>query len=642
MSNAEQARAAIYNRLQNAPSYHPASADLFADWSMQPGDVITVQSDGKNYNVPIFGMRTRWNGASRVEIESTGNKHRSGLAEASKRAYSKGPGGGGYWNEKFLHKEFYSEDGYLHSLLDMTESHLRTEFWDDLNSMHSYVEQTASYIRAEVEDVNSGLRSYVEQTASHIYSSVEDNMNSMHSYVEQTASYIRSEVDDDMNSMRSLVEQTASSWRASVEGVVGPDGKVTAASISIAINNAGSEAKINADKIYLLGQTIANQITADYIEDKIATIGTLRGIAASFSGNVTAASIIGQGIYVGSSPPYTNISDGIAAVQITGPSSNIYTLQYKKFSDSTWQDAGSFSRATTLSGAWSSGKLTVTASPQGDTFVRTLYPGTTSWSGNEATVPIVAKYGNSDQYSEDTGKNIYVDASGRYNAGHANGMPSSGTAGGRTAGVAALVHDFTITSVDGTTNVVSIDCTSIYSTARSGYTQGTFTLQDITLQGSAVSCYVEVSSGGTNYYTAGAAVTYYNKGSGFSHYTLSTAGTYYKGNGGSFTVQGSAGPKLYHRGKGQLYYYNAGYKKIGDENTDWYYVSTITSATQYYNAGTTTKYARGDSVSTTTTSGTLLGSAVTVTPIGTKKMLAATTRYAAGTRYNKNKYYTKS
>lgn len=76
--------------------------------------------------------------------------------------------------------------------------------------------------------------------------------------------------------------------------------------------------------------------------------------------------------------------------------------------------------------------------------------------------------------------------------------------------------------------------------------------------------------------------------------TLKSA-AYYTGGGGSFTVQGSTGPKLYHRGQVQLYILDNGtYKPIGNGSTDWYYVSSI--GTQYYNAGTQTKYDRGGSV----------------------------------------------
>ena len=203
---------------------------------------------------------------------------------------------------------------------------------------------------------------------------------------------------------------------------VGADGTVTAASICLAVNSAGSSATINADKIYLLGQTIANQITADYISTKIASIPTLRGIAASFSGNVSASGGLFGQVYVGSGTSYTNISDGLSEVKIDGPTNNTYKLQYKKFSDSSWQDAGTFSRATTLSGAWSSGVFTVSASPQGASKLTSLTVGG-HWGNSADQEDTKHYYGeikatiDSGATLYDTGKTFEIDASSIYTAG---------------------------------------------------------------------------------------------------------------------------------------------------------------------------------------------------------------------------------
>lgn len=101
-------------------------------------------------------------------------------------------------------------------------------------------------------------------------------------------------------------------------------GNLTGLTIAQLVNGETS-ATINADHIYLLGETIANTITADYISAKIATIPTLRGIAASFSGNVSASGIIANdGIYVNG----RDLSNPVRYVQVTGPdSNNMYTLR---------------------------------------------------------------------------------------------------------------------------------------------------------------------------------------------------------------------------------------------------------------------------------------------------------------------------
>lgn len=213
-----------------------------------------------------------------------------------------------------------------------------------------------------------------------------------------------------------------------IVSAVGSDGQVTAASICLAINSGGSSATINADKIYLLGQTIANTITADYIDGKIATLSTMHGISASFSGNVSASgAVMGSGVYIGSGTSFQSVAEGIKLIQVV-PDGNNYKLQYQKFNSDGWVDASTFSRATTLSGAWSGGKFTVNASPQGKSFSTTIVQGTATWNGNSATVPIEAIDSDNPGYQYATGRSILVDASGRYNAGYDAGWNACRTA----------------------------------------------------------------------------------------------------------------------------------------------------------------------------------------------------------------------
>ena len=138
-----------------------------------------------------------------------------------------------------------------------------------------------------------------------------------------------------------------------------------------------------------------------------------------------------------------------------------------------------------------------------------------------------------------------------------------------------------------------------------------FTLASVTLQGEQQGVYVEAQSGGTDYYTAGSSVSYY------------------PGNGGSFTVQGSAlSYKIREYGYQQFYRKNSDgtYSAVGGERR-WFWQNS--EGNQYYNAGTVTKHDRG--------------SAVSVTPINasSKKHLLNTIRYKAGTTVS-NTYYTRS
>ena len=133
----------------------------------------------------------------------------------------------------------------------------------------------------------------------------------------------------------------------------------------------------------------------------------------------------------------------------------------------------------------------------------------------------------------------------------------------------------------------------------------------VTGRGTSVTAREVLSSGGTAYYQAGSSTLYYMAGTstvvgrgdsvtarevlssgGTPYYESDGSATVYPGNGGSFTPQGSAGPKLYYAyTQKTLYQKNSDntYSSVGMHN--WYYTSS--SGTQYYNAGSGTKYDRG-------------------------------------------------
>ena len=180
------------------------------------------------------------------------------------------------------------------------------------------------------------------------------------------------------------IETTETSWTNTVSAI-GKNGKITVGSICLAINKSGDpEAVINASKIYLLGQTIANTVTADYISSQIAklTVVTTKRL------HVTGSADFDKGIRA-SSYGYGNNQDVLDCfVQVKKEESggNI-TLKFTRANGLT---AGSvtFSRATTLSGAWSGGIFTVNASPQGKSISTEIVKRGESWSGLTGTVSV--------------------------------------------------------------------------------------------------------------------------------------------------------------------------------------------------------------------------------------------------------------
>ena len=169
---------------------------------------------------------------------------------------------------------------------------------------------------------------------------------------------------------------------------------IKAAEICVAINEDGSsQAVIEADKIHLLGETIAKKITADYILTHIANATYVN--VKRLNANVITITP-GGGAAVGVQTAYYK-----SKLTQTG---NTYHLELEKFNGQ--KDEYSFSRATTLSGSWSGGKYTVEASPQGNSLSTFVEGGTESWSGGVGTIPI--RYTNNGSSYYPTGAYAYA------------------------------------------------------------------------------------------------------------------------------------------------------------------------------------------------------------------------------------------
>ena len=296
-------------------------------------------------------------------------------------------------------------DGYARenfAQLKVEASRISSTVVDKTNQLGSRITQTATQIRSEVYAAQSTLYSEIVQTASNIYL-----------HVANTASGLQSSINVEADKISLVVEGT------------GSNAHIKPASIVTAINNGGSSVIISANHINLDGYVKATDITAAFIKTRVSDISQLQVNGLLLAGNMVlgangaismAASKLTLSNTAGSTTSTITPKSFLKAVQITGPTNNVYKLQYKEAFDSNWQDAGTFSRATALTGAWSSGKLTVTASPQGETFERTLSQNTAgaTVSGSTITVPINATYGSSGQYSESTGWNVSVNATLAY------------------------------------------------------------------------------------------------------------------------------------------------------------------------------------------------------------------------------------
>lgn len=268
---------------------------------------------------------------------------------------------------------------------------------DPITGVLIYAEDTENMVGSKFRVQSNRITAEVEQRVA--------GFATLSSRITQNANSIELETSARIGSVNLLSGRiTVEAGRINqIVSAVGSNGEVTAASICLAINREGSSATINADKIYLLGQTIANTITADYITTKLASANM-----------VTAQALLVQGVIT--------CRDGISCVAIYANNNNITNpLMNASVANNTLTLTKAdgteitFSKAATLSGAWSGGTFTVSAT--GATLSTQIVQGTTSWNGDTATVPVEAIDSDNPGYQYATGRNISVNASSRYDAG---------------------------------------------------------------------------------------------------------------------------------------------------------------------------------------------------------------------------------
>lgn len=239
---------------------------------------------------------------------------------------------------------------------------------------------------------------------------------------------------DEPNMLQSKIDVQADRIGLVVQGE-GDDKSIRAAKITAAINavTGDTDAIIQADHVYIdAAKTfkLSDVFTADtgkIIFSKLAQFGASSPVTIN-NGSVNAPTLqvntsgsLKFASGEGEESTYleltaTKAASLVADVHVIPDGTNGYKLQYRKIGSGNtaygdWKDAGTFSRATTLSGAWSSGVFTVSASPQ-DQYKRTsLTQGTASWSGKTVTIPIYATIDN-DATVFDTGKTVSATYSG--------------------------------------------------------------------------------------------------------------------------------------------------------------------------------------------------------------------------------------
>jgi len=252
----------IYTRLRTVPDFHPASAELFDDFLLEPGDVISVVSDGEHYALPIFAQHIVWNGSAMVTVQSQGEQERGPLPALQRRQFSYGRGGYAQQQEtEMLYRKFekFVEDTDERFSRIMTENE-----WDEA-----------------AQASTPTAWSQITQTAREITSLVaKTGVNSL----------------GQDETLYSLIHQNAESITT----------KVSAGDIASTINQTAQSVLIQASKIDLQGYVTASDLSATNAQITNLMSGTT--IATALKAGVLQAN---NGLFLGSTPAdYRTISLG--------------------------------------------------------------------------------------------------------------------------------------------------------------------------------------------------------------------------------------------------------------------------------------------------------------------------------------------
>lgn len=75
----------LLQKMQQTPAFRPMSADTFSDWSIEAGDIISVDADGVVHPFPVFTSELDWVGAAKSTLSCDGGQARQPLRKQDRR-----------------------------------------------------------------------------------------------------------------------------------------------------------------------------------------------------------------------------------------------------------------------------------------------------------------------------------------------------------------------------------------------------------------------------------------------------------------------------------------------------------------------------------------------------------------------------
>ena len=110
----------LLDRMKSTPSYKPSYANTFGDFSLDPGDILKIQTDGGEELLPVFSQQMTWNGSARTTLSASGNKSREVLPKQERDEYGYRQAIGGQMRG-FGQKQKAMEDRLSYAEIDIDE-----------------------------------------------------------------------------------------------------------------------------------------------------------------------------------------------------------------------------------------------------------------------------------------------------------------------------------------------------------------------------------------------------------------------------------------------------------------------------------------------------------------------------------------
>lgn len=402
----------IYERLNGMQRHHPLDAETFADWSMEAGDTVKVTRGDDEYEAPVHTSTLVWKGgAPKITVNSTGNEKRDPLTKVERRNFGRGGGG-----VRVAKKQFTYE---------VNQEHLWYEVMDE-NGKVSRLSVDVDGLNHEVFDAD-GHVSRLQNTVNGLHHEVYDKDGKV-STLDNTVDGLNHEVYDP-GGLKTTLTTHAGAFSVICTGVTGTGkkAKLSTAAIQAGIDakTGGSKLHLKADNIILDGDVVAGSLATENVTMHSLTIDG-GGIYGQGDAEIDLPFARFDQLTVEDEEMFTVGGYNMCVYDITF-SGNVMTVHYTDGTSKT------FSKATTLSGAWSGGTYTVTAKQNNievatnSTRLRALtINGSVSKNGKFVSRPYKVQYGPDDEHLYDTGysQTVSIDATSVYNDGYSDGQSS--------------------------------------------------------------------------------------------------------------------------------------------------------------------------------------------------------------------------